>query len=102
MASLSQLSVDEVVTLLRSEKIISEKGITLIVENEINGKALLLLDTEDRLKEIGLKALGDRVNLRDFITKHRTKSVTPGPVPAALTDPDHPLSEQSVSNLELN
>ena len=76
MVSLSQLSVAEVADLLKREKILNEKGIRLIVENEIDG------ETDEHLKEIGLRGIGDRLKLRAFISKHRTKSVTP----AAQTD----------------
>ena len=90
-----QLSAAEVANLLKREKIISEKGISLIVKNEIDGEELLLLETDVHLKEIGLKAVGDRLKLRAFISKHRTKSVTP----AAQTDAPYPFShsEQLVS-----
>ena len=96
MVSLSQLSVAEVADLLKREKILNEKGIRLIVENEIDGQALLVCETDEHLKEIGLRGIGDRLKLRAFISKHRTKSVTP----AAQTDALDPHSEQSVSNLE--
>ena len=91
-----QLSAAEVADLLKREKIISEKGISLVMmKNEIDGEALLLLETDVHLKEIGLKAVGDRMKLRAFISKHRTKSVTP----AVQTDALYPFShsEQLVS-----
>ena len=77
----SQLSAIEVADLLRKENSISERGISLIVENEIDGQALalLLLEKDEDLKAIGL-AIGDRQRLGEFILKHRTKSVTPDTV----------------------
>ena len=85
----SQLSVDELVGLLRRETAISEEGISFIVKNEIDGQALLLLETVEHLEELGV---GDRAKLLDFISKCWT--------PAAQTDVPNLLSEQSVSNLE--
>ena len=85
----SQLGVDELVDLLKRETVISEEGISFIVKNEIDGQALLLLETVEHLEELGV---GDRVRLRAFISKCWT--------PAAQTDVPNPLSEQLVSNLE--
>ena len=67
----SQLSPTEVAALLQKENIISDEGIRLIVKNKIDGQALLLLETE-HFKEIGIEALGDRIKLGNFISKHRT------------------------------
>ena len=96
----SQLSAAEVADLLRREKIISEKGISLIVDNEIDGQTLLLLKTDEDLKEIGIRAVGDKLRVLAFISKHRTKSVTP----AAQTDhvSSNILSEQQVSIITSN
>ena len=85
----SQLSVGKLVGLLKRETVISEEGISFIVKNEIDGQALLLLETGEHLEELGVS---DRVRLRAFISKCWT--------PAAKTDVPNPLSEQSVSNLE--
>ena len=84
----SQLSVDELVDLLKRETVISEEGISFIVKNEIDGQALLLPETVEHLEELGV---GDRAKLRAFISKCWT--------PAAKNDVN-PLSEQPVSNLE--
>ena len=95
MVSLSQLSAVEVADLLIREKILSEKGISFIVENEIDGGALLLLETDEDFKEIGLRRIGDRLKLRAFISKHRTKSVV---TPAEQSDAlDSHLEQLSVS-----
>ena len=95
--SLSQVSAAEVADILKREKIISEKGISLIVENEIDGEALLLLESVEDFKEIGIEKIGDRVKFRNFISKHRTKSVTPAVKTDDFRDPH---SVQSVSNLK--
>ena len=96
--SLSQVSAAEVADILKREKIISEKGISLILENEIDGEALLAPVKRDEAlqRNWNTRTVGDKVKFRDFISKHRTKSVTP----AAQTDALDPHSEQSVSNLE--
>ena len=85
----SRLTSIEVAELLEREKIISKKGIGVIVENEVDGDALLLLKDED-FAEIGIK-LGDKVKLRRFIEKHKTSTAEQ---PVATGSTDH---EQSVS-----
>ena len=65
----SRLSPAEVAELLRREKIISEKGIGVIVDNEVDGEALLLLEDDEDFAEIGIK-LSDTLQLRKFIAKH--------------------------------
>ena len=66
----SRLSPTEVAELLKREKFISENEVGVIVENDIDGEALLLLDMEDSAA-IGIK-LGDRLKLQKFIAKHKT------------------------------
>ena len=72
----SQLTSAEVADLLKREKIISEKGIGLIIENEVDGEALLLLETDKDFEDIGIK-VGDRVKLRRFIAKYKTAEQLP-------------------------
>ena len=84
----SRLNPAEVAQLLKREKIISEKGIGLIVENGVDGEALLLLERDEDFAEIGIK-LGDKLKLRKFIAKHTTAEQ---PVTT-----DHEATEQPVT-----
>ena len=79
--------------LLKRENIISDEGTCLIEKNNIDGQALLLLETED-FKEIGIVALGDRVKLKKFISTHRPATASP----AAQTD----LQSVSTNYYEVN
>ena len=78
---LSRLTPTEVAELLKREKI-SERGIVAIVENKLDGEALLLLEKDEDFTEIGIK-VGDKLRLRRFIAKHRTAEQ---PVTTSSTD----------------
>ena len=77
----SRLTPTEVAELLKREKI-SERGIVAIVENKLDGEALLLLEKDEHFAAIGIK-LGDMLKLKKIIAKHKTAEQ---PVTTSSTD----------------
>lgn len=67
---LSDLSVQELAEYLK-ELCVSSQAIDSLIENQVSGRALLLVD-EGELKEL-LHTIGDRAVVRDLLNRARKK-----------------------------
>ena len=65
------LTTRQVAELLKKEEI-RDDVVQLFVENEVDGKALLMLETdEDYMKELGLTKVGDKLKIKNLIKKYK-------------------------------
>ena len=69
---MEKLNVDQICELL-IEKGFGEDVAAVFKENKITGELLTQLDDAD-MKELGLKALGDRKNLRKLVAQYESDS----------------------------
>ena len=77
---MEQLSAGQVAELLKEEGL-PENVVQLFEKNAVDGEALMMLETDEDMKELGLNKLGDRLKIRKLLSKYReganTKEVPP-------------------------
>ena len=77
---MEKLSAGQVAEMLKEEGF-PENVVQLFEENAVDGEALMLLETDEDMKELGLHKLGDRLKIRRLLSKYReganTKEVPP-------------------------
>ena len=62
------LTTSQVAELLKKEGF-RDDLVQLFVENEVDGEALMMLETDDCMKDLGVTEVGDRRQLKRFIKK---------------------------------
>ena len=68
------LTTSQVAELLKKEGL-RDDVVQLFVENEVDGKALMMLETEEDytmyMKELGLTKVGDKLKIKNLIRKYK-------------------------------
>ena len=67
---MEHVTVGQVAELLKEEGF-PEDVVQRFAESAVDGKALMMLETDEDMKELGLNKLGDRLKLKKLISKSR-------------------------------
>ena len=73
---MEHLSVSQVAELLQKEGF-PEDVVHLFAENEIDGKALMMLETDENMKEVGLTRLEDLLRIKRLLSRDGGATLPP-------------------------
>lgn len=73
---MEHLTVSEVGELLKKEGFPGDV-VQLFADNAVDGEALMMLETDENMKELGLKKVGDRLKIKKLISKYRGGDILP-------------------------
>ena len=92
---MEKLSTVQVAELLKKEGF-TKDVVDLFTENHIDGKELKMLRSHERMRELGLRKMGDRLKLEDLISNYK-ETADAEELPSAEPPAQIPIEIQPVS-----